>query len=308
MRRLLAAAVLCTAPALAIVTVDDPANHVVNPGSVFDGVGMLFGIGNCSGTLLSTGIHVLTAAHCVTNSGTTTPIAAGSITVRFDLIGGPQTYTGTSLFVNPNFSPIGQPGYTGDLAIVQLNQVVDPLAQRYDLHTGSALGVAHLVGYGRQGTGNTGSVPGTSGVTKRSGQNEIEGVDSSATLLLFDFDNGLAANSVFGSLGLGNDEVMSAPGDSGGPAFIFSAGAYRIAGVNVVSGCPTFTSIDIDGSCSAQSNPGPNSTFGELGGATRLSLYQDWIQSVVDIPEPSTLTLIGLGLFITALKTRSARH
>lgn len=112
MRRLLAAASALHGACVGHCDGGRSANHVVNPRSVFDGVGMLFGIGNCSGTLLSTGIHVLTAAHCVTNSGTTTPIAAGSITVRFDLIGGPQTYTGASLFVIPNFSPIGQPGYT----------------------------------------------------------------------------------------------------------------------------------------------------------------------------------------------------
>jgi secreted trypsin-like serine protease len=305
MQRLLAAAVLCAAPAMAIVTADDPSLHVVGAGSVFDGVGALVSpLGNCTGTLLSSGIHVLTAAHCVTQSGTTNPFAASSITIRFDLPGGSQTYTGSSLFVNPSYVPLG-PSYFGDLAILQLGQVVDPLAQRYDLHSGPEGGLTYLVGYGRNGTGTTGSVPGTSGTVKRAGQNEIEAVDSGAGLLLFDFDSGNAAENVFGSLGLGTNEVNTAPGDSGGPAFILTAGVYRIVGVNVVGGCPSPASIDFDTSCDQNV---ANSTFGEIAGATRISLHADWINSIVDIPEPSTLTLLGLGLVVTALKVRGGRH
>ena len=142
---------------------------------------------------------------------------------------------------------------------------------------------------------------------KRSGQNEIDAFDSSAGLFLFDFDNGLSANNAFGSLGLGTaSEVMIAPGDSGGPAFIQSAGVYRIVGVNTVSGCAT-PNTDSDGTC-AQSPSVTNSSFGELGGAIRVSLHADWIDSIVDVPEPSTLTLIGVGLLVTALKLRDTRH
>lgn len=307
MRRLLAAAVLCTAPALAIVTVDDPANHVVGTGSIFDGVGALSSpLGNCTGSLLSSGIHVLTAAHCVTAAGTTNPFAANTISIRFDLPGGPQTYTGASLFVNPLYTPLG-PGYFGDLAILQLTQLVDPLAQRYELHSGPEGGLATFVGYGRRGVGTTGSVPGTSGTVKRSGQNQIEALGVGGEILLYDFDNGLVANNSFGSLGLGNSEVLIAPGDSGGPAFIETAGVYRIVAVNVVGACPVPPTTDIDGTC-AQTTPFANVTFGEVAGSARVSVHADWIQSLVDVPEPATLTLIGVGLLITALKMKSARH
>jgi hypothetical protein len=272
---------------------------VVSPGSLFDGVGALVSpLGNCSGTLLSSGIHVLTAAHCVTASLTTDPFAANSITIRFDLPGGSQVYSGSSVYINPSYSPVGLAGYTGDLAILILNQAVDPAAQRYGLHTGSPVDTAYLVGYGRLGQGATGSVAGTSGITKRVGLNEIEAFDSFANLLLFDFDNGLPANNVFGTLGLGLNEATTAPGDSGGPAFIESGGVYRIVGVNVVGGCPIPASIDFDSSCAVNT---VNSSFGEFAGATSVAAYQDWIQSIVDAPEPSTLALFGLGLLLTVL-------
>ena len=53
-------------------TVDNPAKHVVGSGGSQDGVGKIIlyrsdGTFLCSGALLSTGLHVLTAAHCVTN-------------------------------------------------------------------------------------------------------------------------------------------------------------------------------------------------------------------------------------------------
>ncbi len=54
-------------------TVDDPANHVVPRGGRLDGVADLIinttaGFFRCSGSLLPSGRHVLSNAHCFTNS------------------------------------------------------------------------------------------------------------------------------------------------------------------------------------------------------------------------------------------------
>ena len=68
-------------------SVDDPVNH--ESGSLFDGVSRLSlpsSDGNtygCSGSLLSTGKHVLTAAHCVTDSnGVVNLVAGGTATFQ----------------------------------------------------------------------------------------------------------------------------------------------------------------------------------------------------------------------------------
>src|SRR5262245_11727752 len=58
----------------------------VAPGTGFDGV-VLLSVG-CTGSLLSTGQHILTAAHCVDSNGDGRPDVT-SVTVRFDLPGGP---------------------------------------------------------------------------------------------------------------------------------------------------------------------------------------------------------------------------
>ena len=53
-------------------TVDNPSNHLTPSGDPYDGVSELFltlstGTFGCSGVLLPTGQHVLTAAHCITD-------------------------------------------------------------------------------------------------------------------------------------------------------------------------------------------------------------------------------------------------
>ena len=54
--------------ARAIVTADDPNNHLVSPND-FTGVVsfQVFGEHWCTGSLLYGGAHILTAAHCITN-------------------------------------------------------------------------------------------------------------------------------------------------------------------------------------------------------------------------------------------------
>ena len=45
---------------------------------------------------------------------------------------------------------------------------------------------------------------------------------------------------------------------------------------------------------------GPNSSYGDFSGSTRVSSFTDWIattQAALDIPLPSTTILMLLGLF-----------
>jgi hypothetical protein len=91
--------------------------------------------------------------------------------------------------------------------------------------------------------------------------------------LVADFDNGATANDALGllarktGLGLGSEEGLIAPGDSGGPAFIG----------NKVAGIATYTA-DLE---STVYHPDidkiSNSSFGEVGVWERVSAYQQWI-------------------------------
>ncbi len=150
--------------------------------------------------------------------------------------------------------------------------------------------------------------------------------------LLYDFDTGKAENNGlaywdgsfvtdpvtglinwvpsanFADLGLGLDEVLIDGGDSGGGAFIgdlvagvhsfgFSISGQFCDGILSATNPELANKPDID--CAL------NSSFGEVAGDTSVSYYASWIKAVLDgtiggravlIPEPATLSLMGLGL------------
>jgi secreted trypsin-like serine protease len=262
------------------------------------------GAGLCSGSLLATGMHFLTAAHCVLDSNGN-PLA-GNATVTFrDGSNNPFAYVSSSIVAHPDFDP--QSFFSGnDLAIVAFSQVVDASITRLSLYSGNGeLGqTATMIGYGRQGTGFTGGEPGVFGV-RRQGQNEVDEIVGN-NLLLFDFDNGLAAQNSLGGLGLGTSEVMLYRGDSGGPALI----GGQIAGIHSFITC-------FSGGPGVQCASPPdinntlNGSFGERFGSTRISAYDDWISATIDatsVPEPSTVAA-GLLAVVTCLararRTRS---
>ncbi|MCU0648276.1 MAG: trypsin-like serine protease [Gemmatimonadaceae bacterium] len=116
------------------------ANHVFTiPGQ---------GTFRCSGTLLSSQRHILTAAHCVDGA------TLSSFQVRFgpDRLAPSFTRTASNVFVRQ--------GYTGaviegrDIAIIELNQAVNIAdARGFDIFTGDAVGqTTELTGFGCQGT------------------------------------------------------------------------------------------------------------------------------------------------------------
>jgi hypothetical protein len=92
-------------------------------------------------------------------------------------------------------------------------------------------------------------------------------------VLLYDFDSGNAANDTFDliaeitDLRQGSDEVMTAPGDSGGPTLINGQ----------VAGITSFAATVGTGDSVARLN----SSFGEIGGDTRVSVFASWIDSII---------------------------
>jgi len=269
----------------------------------------------CSGSLLKDSSNantqfVLTAAHCVTNSNT------GKISVKrgyaeFKGVEGVQRINiiASQTSVHPNWDGDFIKG--NDVAIVKLESVpVGIDGYRIDTFSGDDLPVGNQdcdsaivvkAGYGRTGWGQNGDV--VSSGTKHDGRNCYD--DSSDNLLSnfnrattipnavlqYDFDRNLdvdddgisdivdAAGAHFGQvhIGLGSDEVNSAPGDSGGPSFNLQG---KITGITSYGMSVTLNNNnpDIDNSL--------NSSFGEYSGDTRVSLFAGWIDSVLNSSTP----------------------
>ncbi|MBD2102347.1 trypsin-like serine protease [Leptolyngbya sp. FACHB-261] len=297
------------------VTAGQPANYIVNSGTGFDGVVELFigssqGDFNCSGSLLTSGLHILTAAHCLTdNFGT---LIVNDASVFFDLPTGPAAIEATNFFVHPDWDGFADvETFGGDIAIVQLASAAPSNAERYNIYrqTDEIGKVGTKVGYGLTGTGFEGDT--ISDGAKRSGQNiydasgEVFGGILPNAVLAYDFDNGSATNDAFGvsfgiaDLGLGLNEINSASGDSGGPTLIkgLIAGVTSFGFGAIESDVDSFT----------------NSSFGEFSGDTRVSTYASWIDSIltpdnhVKVPESSNVRALLLTCLLTAFASMSRR-
>jgi len=236
-------------------------------------------------------LHVLTAAHCVTDGFGN--FVLNSATVTFE-----GTATETISVDVPNSS--AHPRFNGDfikgfdVAVLTLDSAPSSDIDRYDIdrNSGDDVGSTPIkTGYGRSGTGDTGDIIGSG--TKRTGQNLYDDIGDTMYLALglkankdfvrggvlqYDFDNGNSANDAFGfffsnsNLGLGNNEVASAPGDSGGP----SQNGNVITGVTSYGITLTFT-----GGGTSDVTPGVvDSSFGEFSGDSRVSKYTKFIDGI----------------------------
>ncbi len=239
----------------------------------------------------------------------------------------------TNWITHPKWSGNLSSGY--DIALVYFENTT--FADTASLYQGSSeIGeTGTMVGYGMTGTGATGAT--TFDGQKRAGQNVIDALYDTPgkrsdpdRILLADFDSGYPNDDSFGNEIPLPLEAMIASGDSGGGLFINDA---LCEDTPCLAGITSFGWGRLDGD--------PNSDFGDVGGFTRVSALYDWIMSVisppdsggsggggtgngkkggpkaktgnsfvatsVNVPEPGTLTIFGLGLAGLGLMRRRKR-
>jgi len=255
-------------------------------GNGFDGVVRISSGGYYgSGALLYDGRAILTSAHLLKDSS---GVMAASASIQFRTANGTEDVTSSEISINPSYDPING---NNDLALIWLTGTADVAADRYSLYrssdeTGKTM---TLAGYGIPGIGATGEESYFSGAPLRLTAFNRADCDASelkaglgdtmawtplpGTQLTADFDNGGTANDALGQLigkkdtGVGTDEGIISPGDSGGPAFIDG----KIAGVaSYVTSLSTF-------SAHPDINNKTDSSFGEIAAWQRISAYQQWI-------------------------------
>lgn len=260
-----------------IISGDSTENHIVDPGTGYDGVCMIeAGKSLGTGTLLSTGSHILTAAHVVWDDTKNAVLDPGQFNVTFETASGIYNYEVQSVYLYPSYT--GSTFNQVDLAILQLSTSVVGSILGYDIYRDSnEIGATFTkVGYGLFGTGSDTEEQlrdRESGI-KHFGYNtydmtgNVMGSIYSSGQLVYDFDDGTNTNDYIGNnygirhTGLGFAlETAAAQGDSGGPSFING----KIAGVTSWGGNTT--------------ENGP--LFGAYGVDVRVSTYADWIDSIL---------------------------
>ena len=266
------------------------------PGTGFDGV-VRVSVGGHYGTgaLLYDGRAILTAAHLFANVG------AASTSILFETSAGSQTLAVSDVKVLSTYDATQT---NDDLALVWLSGSAPLSAERYSLYRSSdeIAQTLTMVGYGLPGTGLSGTLNSYSGSplrlkatnqfdadasTLKSELGSVMGwTPTAGSQLIADFDNGTTAQDALGRLinrpgtGLGQDEGLVAPGDSGGPAFING----QLAGVASYTASLGYSSINPDIDTTT------NSSYGEIAAWQRVSYYQQWIDQSVRAHYPNAPT------------------
>ncbi|GEM_PF-1125327 len=318
-----------------LTTVDDPNNHLTPFGDPYDGVPRLLlpnSDGNtylCSGALLPTGQHVLTAAHCVTDEFGNDALESGG-TATFAGVSGPEIINISDFEVHPLYDGDFIKG--NDIAILILENPAsgDIVRYNYDM-SGNAVGeVVTKVGYGFGGYFHLGWDGNNYPLDmKRDGINEYDaladvmyqslGLDENSdyvpqAIYQYDSDNSDSSNDAFGFFlgisdsGQGINEVIAAPGDSGGPGLVDTTNdgipdtvvgiaSYGITLEYTRGPFPRTSDCTTTGIGPGGDSPILDSSCGEFAGDTRVSHYSDFIVNVltpdVDPPVISAINAVA---------------
>ena len=269
-----------------VTSYTDTRNRALT-GQGYDGVVMV-SVGGYYGTgvLLYDGQAVLTAAHLFSHGSSLT-------TVQFQTTAGTESQTTSNVSVLSSYDAVNT---NNDLAIVWLNGHAPLAANRYELYRSSdEIGqTLTMVGYGEPGTGTAGVSTTYAAAPIRQKANNTFDADAAdlktklgsivgwnptpGTQLIADFDNGSTAQDALGrligksGLGLGSNEGIITPGDSGGPAFLNG----KVAGI-----ASYITSLS-QGTVHPDINTTANdSSYGEIGAWQRVSAYQQTLDQAI---------------------------
>ncbi|WP_445242882.1 trypsin-like serine protease [Microcoleus sp. N3A4] len=253
----------------------------------------------CTGSLLTGGLYILTAAHCLNEGGVKVPPET-AVKATFTWPRGEVSIPVSKYYIHPGWT--GYESEVGnDIAILKLKKAAPRSIEQYEINRNkNEIGkVFTKVGYGYIGVGAEGQDENSNSEAKRySGQNRYDALidvlknatesDMSELVfgsqLIFDFDDGTAEHDTFGrhfsrfaDRGLGKNEIATASGDSGGPSFVDG----KIAGISSWGysdrGFFKTNIADVD-------NVDDNGSFGEISGDTRVSFYTAWIDRVTKNP------------------------
>ena len=143
----------------------------------------------------------------------------------------------------------------------------------------------NMAGYGVPGTASTGL--GTDDGLKRAGSNIAEHFGDDPPGVFAEDQYWLATFNSPGNPNVQPLEIQVSPGDSGSGWFANIDGTTQLVGI------ADFRIGDYN--------------YGSLTGAIRVSLYNDWIDQVSGIPEPSIVALLLLTVPLMRWKGRRVR-
>lgn len=215
-----------------------------------------------SGVLLLGGQYVLTAAHLFSEN----PAFSN---VHILNSAGQNVSAVADIYIHPQWDN-NPADYNHDLAIIKLAQ---PFAQTsgYELYrTKTEIGQTFTrVGFsGSYLVAGKNTYDALTDIINNSFGSHIE----AGSQLLYDYDDGTTQHDALGllfnlpNLGLGSDETMSQSGLSGGGTFIDG----KIAGIGSFIFSSALTDV----------NSVTDSSVGEMGSDTRISIHADWIDFV----------------------------
>lgn len=264
-------------------------------GDGYDGV-VRIAVGSAygTGTLLYDGRAILTAAHLMSG------VNPGQVSIAFETTAGTTSLTAGSIEIHAEYDAANA---NHDLALVWLSGTAPVSADRYGIYRdGDEIGQTfELVGYGKPGTGSAGTDNSYSGQLRLKAQNQFDAdggmlkdalgsaigwTPTAEAILMADFDNGESARDALGSLvgvadlGLGADEGLNAPGDSGGPAFI----------AGLLAGVTSYTAALYQDAIQPDIDSKDNSSFGEIGFWQRVGAQQQWIDQSLRAAYPDAPT------------------